>query len=208
MRVIFGANARGGPDTRAAAKGLGVSQRTVQRWLHGQDRWRAKIPDSRLREILWLIRPDEQVLRAERYAADYARDAVKCIRGRRGILPAWRKQHWLDPHLVVVLRLHNLGLHQVVVSRGSSRAMQELRRRGVVVDETTVDSRFHGTALAHELLQAVDPWRAVSSPALVKQGHTQTWMPDAPVPDLEQLAVTTGLWAAPSPGGKPARKKR
>lgn len=32
---IYGKNARGGPDTARAAKGLGVSQRTVQRWLKG-----------------------------------------------------------------------------------------------------------------------------------------------------------------------------
>ncbi|MGQ4519136.1 hypothetical protein ACUH92_08945 [Dermabacteraceae bacterium CCM 9520] len=36
--AAFGTNKRGGPDTRKAAEKIGVSQRTVQRWLAGQDR--------------------------------------------------------------------------------------------------------------------------------------------------------------------------
>lgn len=31
---LFGRSARGGPNTAAAAEGLGVSRRTVQRWIH------------------------------------------------------------------------------------------------------------------------------------------------------------------------------
>ena len=36
--AAFGTNKRGGPDTRKAAQKLGVSQRTVQRWLAGENR--------------------------------------------------------------------------------------------------------------------------------------------------------------------------
>lgn len=39
LQTAFGEGRRpGGVDTRAAAEGLGVTQRTVQRWLAGQDR--------------------------------------------------------------------------------------------------------------------------------------------------------------------------
>jgi transposase len=33
VQDLFGTSARGGPNTRAAAEALGVSQRTVQRWI-------------------------------------------------------------------------------------------------------------------------------------------------------------------------------
>src|SRR5450759_1286974 len=46
LGVAFGVNARGRPDTAAAAVALGVSRRTVQRWLHGADR---TLPDLRKR---------------------------------------------------------------------------------------------------------------------------------------------------------------
>lgn len=35
---VYGKNARGGPNTAKAAKSLGVSQRTVQRWLKGTNK--------------------------------------------------------------------------------------------------------------------------------------------------------------------------
>lgn len=63
VQDMYGQNARGGPNTKAAAQDLGVSQRTVQRWIktghvpakpggggeklqQGHDRW-AKSPDGR-----------------------------------------------------------------------------------------------------------------------------------------------------------------
>ncbi|UQN31787.1 hypothetical protein [Brachybacterium kimchii] len=36
--AAFGTTSRGGPNTRAAAQELGVSQRSVQRWIAGEDR--------------------------------------------------------------------------------------------------------------------------------------------------------------------------
>ena len=36
--AAFGTTKRGGPNTRAAAEHFGVSQRTVQRWIAGEDR--------------------------------------------------------------------------------------------------------------------------------------------------------------------------
>lgn len=42
----FGTNKRGGPNTRAAAEQLGVSQRSVQRWIAGEDRKQRNAPRS------------------------------------------------------------------------------------------------------------------------------------------------------------------
>lgn len=44
LTSAFGTNARGGPNTRAAASELGVSQRTVQRWIAGENRKQRNAP--------------------------------------------------------------------------------------------------------------------------------------------------------------------
>ena len=57
----------------------------------------------------------------------------------------------------------------------------------------TVGSRFHGTALVHELLQLLDGWRVVVPPRLVRQGYSKCWTSDAPSVDVAALAVARGL---------------
>lgn len=44
LDAAYGRNARGGIDTRSAAKDLGVSQRTVQRWIAGEGKQRIAAP--------------------------------------------------------------------------------------------------------------------------------------------------------------------
>ncbi len=195
LGLAFGVNSRGRPDTATAAAALGVSQRTVQRWLHGKDRARVRAPAARLEQIRRAVRPDEQSLGQETTAARYARNAIARIAlpDDTGVLPAWRDRKWLEPHLVAVLDLPALGLRQVAISRGSDRALPELRKRGRVVSHTTVATRFHATALAAELLQHVDGWRVQTPAGVVKQGRTQTWLATAPRVNLPELAVTAGL---------------
>jgi transcriptional regulator with XRE-family HTH domain len=197
MTLVFGHTARGRLDTRAAAEDLGVSRRTVQRWLHGAADEPPAIPAARLAQIIELSRPDPEVLEQERRDAQYAREAIRSValpRGR-GILPAWRERQWIEPHLVAVVEVPRtgLGLRQVAVTRVAGRALQDLHRRGQVLDFTTVETRFHATALAHELLRMLDPWRVQPPASLVKQAPTRTWVADAPTVDLSHLAVTHGL---------------
>lgn len=196
LAVSFGTTPGGHPDTAAAAAGMGVSRRTVQRWLHGSNRHRARIPTARLAQ---LTRPAPEVLRHEEQAAAYAREAIARIalpKGR-GIDEAWRRQRWLDTHLVAILQIEvpdvGITLRQVSVSRGGDRSLQALRRRGIIIDFTTVATRFHATVLVHELLTQVRPWRVLPRSDRVAQGRTQTWTVDAPLPDLAQLATAHGL---------------
>ena len=202
LALSYGAGPRGGPDTVAAAAALGVSRRTVQRWLHGSPRARARIPAQRLLQITL---PTPQVLRQEEQAAAYAREAIARIalpKGR-GVEDVWRVQRWLEPHLVAVLEVNTdrgVRLRQVTVSRGHTKSLQALRRRGVVADFTVVPTRFHATVLVHELLGRVQPWRVLPLPGVVTMGRTQTWSGTARLVDLDQLGTSLGL--RPTPGGK------
>jgi hypothetical protein len=194
LALTFGLSRRHRPDTAAAAAALGVSRRSVQRWLHGEPDARARLSPAHLEQVWQLSRPAEPSLRQEELTAARARDSIERIqlpRGR-GISPVWRERRWLEQHLVGVLELPQLGLRQVATSRVAGRT-NELRRRGELIDFTTVPTRFHAVVLVHELLQLLDPWRIQVPARLVKQGHTQAWTTDAPVIDLDQLAVTKGL---------------
>jgi DNA-binding transcriptional regulator YdaS (Cro superfamily) len=195
LGVAFGVNARGRPDTAAAAVALGVSRRTVQRWLHGADRTLARLPAGRLTQVQRATRPDEESLRQEETAARYARGAIERIAAPEdaGVLPAWRQRQWLEPHVVAVLELPGLGLRQVAISRASDRTLPDLRKRGRIRTHTTVATRFHATALAYALLQQVDPWRVQSPAGVVKQGRTQTWLAAAPALKLPEMAAAEGL---------------
>ena len=194
LSLTFGVNSRGGPDTRAAAAALGVSQSTVYRWIRGQNRWLAKAPAERLDQIARAGLPPAEVLRHEEQGAQYAREAIERIAlpKHRGVLPAWREQNWLEPHLVAVVGIPGLRLRQIAVSRIAGRQLEDLRRRGAFLDYTTVPTRFHATILVHELLTQLRPWR-IQAPETVKQGRTQTWADDAPDTNLDALAVTHDL---------------
>lgn len=201
LSTAFGAAPSGGPDTAAAAAALGVSRRTVQRYLHGDRQQQLAVPTARLEQIRQAVRPDPESVRQEQLAVRYAQDAISRIEGADGpaVLPAWRERRWLEPHLVAVLELPRLGLRQVTVSRAGDGALRAVAKRGKVLSHATVPSRFHATVLASAVLDAVGPWRIQTPPGQVKQGRTQTWSSNAPRTPLRRLAVTPGLFAAPSP---------
>ena len=198
LTVAYGAGARGGPDTAAAAAALGVSRRQVQRWLHGKDRALARVPAARLKQIERAVRPDPETLRQEQLSDRYAHAAIQRIAEDSGVLPAWRDRHWLEPHLVVVLDLPALRLRQVATTRTSDRALHELRKRGKVIDSLTVPTRFHATALMNAVLVHLDAWRICAPPGAVAQGRTLTWAGNAPAVRLAKLAVTAERPPAPS----------
>lgn len=193
--LVWGQNQRGGVNTAAVAEAVGVSQRTVQRWLLGQNRWRAKVPPARLEQIRTLALPEAQTLRDERDKARYAREALQqmAIPHGRGVLPAWREQRWDEPHLVAVTELPLAGIRQVNLTRVTSRrGREEMQRRGEMLDFTIVPSRFAATLLVHELLDQVQPWRVYPRARRPRQGPTQSWLADAPLIDLDEIAVTHG----------------
>lgn len=185
MTLRFGTGAHGGPNTAAAATAMGVSQRTVQRWLHAaHGRSLAHIPPARLAQLLALLQPDPGTIAREAQQARYALKAIGGLHlGRKaGIKPAWEKQGWLEPHLVVVLEI-KVGAHkirQLAVGRSSVAKTDELKKRGRIIDQAVVPTRFHATVLTHRILTDVGPWRYQADADQVRQGFTQSWLADAP----------------------------
>jgi hypothetical protein len=196
LGVLFGVNKRGGPDTAAAATALGVSRRSVQRWLRSGAGGAVRMSKPHLEQVRDLAVPDDVVRRDEERAAAYTRDALERIalpKGR-GVLQAWRDQHWLDQHLVTVIDLH-LGLRQISLTRVTSRTQQrgERTRAGTLVDFCVVATRFHAQLLVHAVLAEVQPWRVRGRARAPRQGASHTWLPDAPHTDLSEMAVAHGL---------------
>jgi len=175
------------PDTAAAAAAMGVSRRTVQRWLHaGHGRRIAHIPARRREQLIQLLLPAPDTLAREDQQARYARKAVAGLALPRemGIKPVWEQQRWLEPHKVVVveIRVRHLKIRQLAVSRNTPARLAELSRRGKVVDEVVVPTRFHATLLGLDTLNQLTPWRFQAGTDQVVQGYTQAWIADATTP--------------------------
>lgn len=193
MRLRFGAAPGGGVDTAAVAIAMEVSRRSVQRWLQApHPRSLAPIPPRRLEQLLALLSPAGDTLAREAQQARYAAKAIDALGLARGmgIKPAWRTRRWLEPHLVAVLEVTAGGQHlrQLAVTRLSVAKTDELARRGRIVDQAVVPTRFHATALVHQTLTDLAPWRYLANAEQVAAGYTQAWFTDAPATHLTRLA--------------------
>lgn len=196
MCLRFGVAPGGGPDTAAAAAAMGVTRRTVQRWLHAEHgRSIAHIPARRREQLISLLLPDPETMAREEQQARYADKAIEGLRLPRkmGIKPAWERQRWLEPHQVVVLEIpvERFRIRQLAIFRDDPGRVAEVERRGTVVDRAVVPSRFHATVLAHDVLAELAPWRFEAAPGQVVQGYTQAWMvePSTPRTHLSTAAL-------------------
>ena len=189
LAACYGRTGRGRLDVAAAAAGLDVSPRTVQRWLHGHPT-RATVPARRLDDVLAAIGPSERTRTRERLDVDHAEQGLRRLRlGRRkGNLAQYAGTGWLQPHTVAVLELPGSGLRRVAVSRDDARTTARMRRGVDQVDAVTVPNRFAATLVRRALLSHVDPWRVEAAPGVLPKGHTQTWLAPADLPALSTLS--------------------
>jgi len=216
MQVRFGTNVRGEIDVDAAAAALGVTPRTVRRWLVASSgRSLAHIPPKRLEQLIELLLPDEGVLAREQQGVEYARRAITALGEPRGlgVLPAWKAQHFDQPHEVAVISIPGISVRQVTISWVSATRRIGFKRRGRVLDKVVVPSRFHATVLAYQVLQDVGPWRFRATRRQARQGYTWAWMAGAPRVRLAETAqrcgvdVTDPAAGAPSGSGGGSRAK-
>ena len=191
MCLRFGFARDGSSDTAAAAAAMGVSRRTVQRWLHAESgRSLARIPPKRLEQLLVMLLPSQETQDKEAQQDRYAAKAIAGLHLPRkmGIKPAWERQRWLEQHLVVVLeiRVRHLRIRQLAIGRSSLSKLDEFKRRGRIIDQATVPTRFHATRLAHRTLSELSQWRFQAGEDQVLQGFTQAWLADAPPTHLSR----------------------
>lgn len=181
----FGRTRRGRVNTHAVADGMGVSQRTVQRWLHAPGRCRAPIPPARLIQLQELLSPDALHVTRRRQQASYAAEAIELLAsGRRG-LDSWEKQGWLGEHRVAIVEDARAGLRRVVTGRADASVF-DARRVGVPVAEVRVPTRFHALVVAEAVLERVEVWQVdVRRPGVPA---TTSWFADAPTVDLPAVA--------------------
>lgn len=195
LELTFGRTSAGHPNTLAAAKALKVSRRSVQRWIAGDAGDTPHLSPSHWASVLGASRPDDDAMENERGALNYAHTAIEGINRRRhkNVLPAWKKQGWLDPHMVVILDFPQFGFRQVASAKVTSRGFSEVHRRGNLIEQRVVANKFAASILTYELLAAIDPWRLCVPADLVRQGRTWAWLADALAPTLNDLAVTNNL---------------
>ena len=203
MRVLtlrYGLNRLGHVDTVAAAQGMGVSPRTMQRWLAGRSgRQVAHLPPRRREQLVELLTPSAERVRDEHREGDYARRAIEQVQRLDGVLPAWKERGWLEPHQVLLLAIRPQGIRQIAVNRLSASRSETLRRRGAVLSTLVVPTRFHATAVVRQVLHDVQPWRFQASPSQARQGMTQCWLDDAPPVDLAEVLARLDLPEAATP---------
>ena len=108
------------PDTAAAAAALGVSRRTVQRWLRATDGAPAHIPAGRLAQLLGAaevpatMRANEASMRT---LAEQAQQMATTPGLRSVYRKTYAKRGWLDAHQVIVTADRTLPLMRVSVAR-------------------------------------------------------------------------------------------
>ncbi|RIQ11348.1 hypothetical protein [Jiangella rhizosphaerae] len=103
----------------------------------------------------------------------------------------WRKQGWLEPHVVYIEHLPRLRVFRVGLSaqRVWPDTARQLRRRGgVIVDEVTVENRHAAVLVKLDVLELVDLWRRELHPSRLQKGGTEVWRQSGPTVDLIYVA--------------------
>jgi transposase len=179
----FGWSRRGGVDTRAVAAAMGVSQRTVQRWLHASGRQKAPIPAARLEQLRELLEPTPVHVRRQQQQALYAATALRHLQSRAP-LEAWTRQGWLEEHRVAIVEDHHKLVRRIVSGRRDAEEFDS-RRSGRILAHVVVPTRFHAQMVIDLVLAQVQEWRVDLHRS--KSPATTTWFADAPPVDLAAL---------------------
>lgn len=197
LAAVYGYGRGNRPDAVAAADAFGVKPATVRRWLHGSGTAPARIPAARLDALVAAHRPDAAVVRQEQLDRANAQAALaKIVPGRpRTVLPAWRDQGWLKPHVVAIVDYPLMGMAGVVTARdepGEKLLRSAIAPGGQVAQQLLLTTRFAARLVAAEVLAEVSELRCVPPFAKGKDlRRTWLWIPLATV-DLAAAAARAG----------------
>jgi len=196
---------------------LGISARTVRRWVHAAGTDMPAMGTQRWERIRQLLTPPPSQTRQECLDSAYALEAITTITSPDpdDVASGWRTRRWLEPHLVSTVALPAVGVLQLAIARAEPDRVTPLKRRGDLTDFTVVPTKFHATLLANQVLSSLAGWRIQPHPQRLPTGRSRCWADDAPSLDLAAAATSLGVRAAPSlspepyaPGGTQRRRQR
>lgn len=189
ITLAYGPTRTGHPNVTRIASQLGVTPRSVQRWLAGN----TTPKPHRLTQLRQALLPDPLVLAQqadERRWAQQAAAAMAVPRGR-GLDPQWVAQHWHKPHRLLVLTNPAAGISRPtieLVNRAKTPPTQQHWTREDVVE---LPHRPAALLVRGALLEAIAPWR-IRVHHTYTTGHTLCWLTSAPTPLLSALAHHDG----------------
>lgn len=111
------------PTLREAAAQIGVSPRTVQRWLAVSN---APKPEH-ARALRRVLAPAPDVLRRQQEELELAQHAVALLRNTRAsVIPhSWRVRRWHQPHTLMIWQHDDLGISRPVIHNSSAARRYE-----------------------------------------------------------------------------------
>lgn len=169
----------GRADANQIARQLHVTPSTVRRWL------RHSLPVRRREIIAEKILPGHPALEQERRELDYALDALRDIYSgdKSRVLPIWKENEWLQPHILAVVRLERLRVCVPRIARADGDPKKRARLRedgGVVIDQDIFPNRFAAQVAKGQMLDRAGAWRVVIPAGYAKRGRTEAWLDEAP----------------------------
>lgn len=170
-------------DRPRAAHALGVSERTLAKWISDPPSMPLEARKRFLQlailrgkgTILW-PEPDPQVLNRDKQLATYAQRAVNDILD--GIdLDSWNgpKQDRLQPHAVYVLHYPHAHVHAITIAQDKKSQARYKRAGAVVTDRRVLDNYWLAQAVKHTLLAQHYDRRCLVPASVVPVGRTHTW---------------------------------
>ncbi|MEP7370326.1 MAG: helix-turn-helix transcriptional regulator [Dermatophilaceae bacterium] len=164
---------------------LGVSVRTVQRWLSGTNQPAPKHA-QRLRE---LTAPPAAVLGRQRQERSHLEGTLLAMNAPRGrAMPRTvRDMGWHHPHRLWHLRNDELQLERLMVTRLDPIKPTPTPAGWKVIAAITFDNQPLALAGKYQVLDDVGPWRVAVRPELVSKGRHEVWLASAPTVDITEL---------------------
>lgn len=187
-------NRLGNVDAHVAADALGVSPRTVQRWIG------AGVPHHRVPDVVALVRPPQGAFAQEALDLINARIAVRTIAEQpQTATSLWGHLGWLERHDLAIIQLNNAPVQTVRIAateRGSvllrkkqagrtltpeeRDALRRFTAGGDVIDIATFPNRPAATVARSELLEDVYPDRLRLPDRRLARGGSKAWLAEAP----------------------------
>lgn len=176
---------RGRINRTHVAEALGVSRRTLSRWLEdADDRAFDAATQGKLSQrailrgrgsYLWPDLDEASLFRTQ----SGARNAYTAYRSiAEGVIPeAWRSNTTLLPHEVIQVYYPAAHVYGVsVVSNEKARA--KVVRIGEVLQIRHAPNKYAGQLLKHAVLMSKQQYRCIAPRSLVPVGRTDTWRED------------------------------